>query len=301
MSDLPELGIVLVGMNTREYVRNCLRSLAESAWSMCSYSIIYVDNASHDDSVEVVRRDFPHVQVLENPENLGFCRAANQGSRAIRAKYLLHLNNDTLVYPEAIPQMVRFLDGHTDVAIAGCRLLNHDLTDQWSARRFPGGIHSFCGRRSAIAKMFPDIKPVRDYLFKDQLRKSEPFRVDWVGTPCMMVRSEVFHALGGFPEDFYYWHEAIFCQRVLRAGYETWVVPTAKVIHFEGKGGGARPYSIRRWHIVDFHRGAYRFHVESRKLHQMHPGRWFVAAGLAARAVILLAANWFGHRVWQRT
>jgi GT2 family glycosyltransferase len=301
MSNPSKLGIVIVGMNTREYVQNCLRSLSETSWGACSHSIIYIDNASRDDTVEVVRRDFPEVQVVANQENIGFCRAANQGSREIHAKYILHLNNDTLVYPDALPQMVQFLDEHADVAIVGCRLLNHDLTDQWSARRFPGGIHSVCGRRSAIAKAFPEIKPVRDYLFKDKLRNPEPFRVDWVGTPCLMVRSEVFEELGGFPEDFYYWHEAIFCQRALRAGYTTWVVPTAQVIHFEGKGGGARSYSVRRWHIVDFHHGAFRFHVERRNLHNMHPGRWIAAAGLATRAGMLLAVNWFGHRVLQRT
>jgi GT2 family glycosyltransferase len=296
-----DIAIILVGMNTRSYVENCLRSIAATSWGGYSHSIVYVDNASHDDTVEVVRREFPQVKILENKDNRGFCRAANQGSYYTNARYLLHLNNDTLVYPDSIPQMARFLDKHTDVAIAGCRLLNHDLTDQWSARRFPGGIHSFCGRRSLIAKQWPEIKPVRDYLFKDALRKSDAFRVDWVGTPCMMVRSEIFHEVGGFPEDFYYWHEAIFCQRALRTGHTTWVVPTSTVIHFEGKGGGARPYKVRRWHILDFHRGAYRFHLERHQLHQLHPMRWLAAAGLATRAGMLLIVNWLGHRVLLRT
>lgn len=248
-----------------------------------------------------MRREFPEVTVIENKENRGFCRAANQGSAAVDARYLLHLNNDTLVEPDSIPLLARFLDRAAKAAIVGCRLFNHDLTDQWSARRFPGGIHSICGRRSWIAKKFPEIKPVRDYLFKDALRRDEAFQVDWVGTPCMMVCSEVFSQLGGFPEDYYYWHEAVFCHRALRAGYTTWVVPTSKVIHFEGKGGGARPYKVRCWHIMDFHRGAYRFRVESLDLHRLHPQRLVTGAGLAARAGMLLAANWVGHRVLQRS
>lgn len=301
MNNPCDIGIVIVGMNTRDYVKNCLVSLSETQWGSYTHQIVYVDNASHDDTVHVVRQEFPEVLILENKENVGFCRAANQGSAAVRARYLLHLNNDTLVYPTSLPQLANFLDEHPDAGVVGCRLLNHDLTDQWSARRYPGGIHSIWGRRSLLAKRFPEARPVRNYLFKDLLRKREPFRVDWVGTPCMMVRYELFHAVGGFPKDFYYWHEAMFCRRIEAANASTWVVPTAEVIHFEGKGGGARPYKVRRWHILDFHRGAYRFHIEARRLGQFSPRRWLAAAGLAARASLLLAANWLQHRVLQRS
>ena len=297
MNPRTDIGIVIVGLNTRDYVKDCLESLAAADWGTYTHEIVYIDNASKDDTVEVVRREFPGVHVVANAENIGFCRAANQGSRLVNCRYILHLNNDTLVYPEAIRQMAEFLDATPEVAVSGCRLLNHDLTDQWSARRFPGSIHSICGRRSFIARHFPNARPVREYLFKDQLQGAQPFRVDWVGTPCLMVRSEVFHSVNGFPEDFYYWHEATFCNRVLRTGGTTWVVPTAKVVHFEGKGGGARPYTVRRWHILDFHRGAYRFYLERHQLSRLNPKTWLTATGLATRAALLLTVNWVGHRL----
>jgi GT2 family glycosyltransferase len=301
MNSSSEIAVIIVGMNTRAYVEDCLNSLAATDWGRYTHQVVYVDNASSDETVQVVKQQFPTVHILENKENVGFCRAANQGARSVNARYLLHLNNDTLVDSTSIAQLARFLDEHPGAAIVGCRLLNHDLTDQWSARRFPSGIHSVLGRRSFVAKRFPEAKAVREYLFKDQLRKGEPFKVDWVGTPCMMVRAEVFEAVGGFPEDFYYWHEATFCQKVLHTHGETWVVPTAKVIHFEGKGGGVRSYNVRRWHILDFHRGAYRFHVEFRRLPRLHPRRWFAAVGLGARAALLLTVNWLGYRVLQRS
>lgn len=300
MSASKDIGIVMVGLNTRDYVRKCLASIAASDWGRYTHEIVYIDNASSDDTVEVVRREFPDVRVVQNAENIGFCRAANQGSALVRARLLLHLNNDTVVYRDAIVRLASFLDARPEAGIAGCRLLNPDLTDQWSARRFPGSIHAICGRRSAFARWFPDAKVVRDYLFKDQLTGAEPFVVDWVGTPCLMVRSEVFRSVSGFPEDFYYWHEATFCSRVQHAGGSTWVVPQAKVIHFEGKGGGSRPYSVRRWHILDFHRGAYRFYVERYGFSRVNPARWLAAAGLGARAGLLLAANWLSHRMRQQ-
>jgi GT2 family glycosyltransferase len=109
--------------------------------------------------------------------------------------------------------------------------------------------------------------------------------------------------VGGFPEDYYYWHEATFCYRVSREGWTTFIVPTAKVVHFEGKGGGARPYAVRRWHIIDFSRGAYRFHCERHSLHRLNPRRWLVALGLGTHAGIQLLRNWLGsfteRRPWR--
>jgi GT2 family glycosyltransferase len=297
MSTRNDIAVILVGLNTRGYVKDCIASLIASDWGKYTYEIVYIDNGSRDDSVEMVRTEFPTVRVVANRENLGYCKAANQGSRIVDCRYLLHLNNDTVVYPDAVRLMAEVLDEHPEAAATGCRLLNHDLTDQWSARRFPGSIHSVCGRRSFIAKHFPNAKPVRNYLYKDQLAGTEPFQVDWVATVCMLIRSEVFHAANALPEDLYYWHEAVFCNRLREQGKSVWIVPTSKIVHFEGKGGGARPYSVRRWHILDFHRGAFRFYLERHRLSRLHPRTWLTATGLATRAALLLTANWVGHRL----
>jgi len=120
--------------------------------------------------------------------------------------------------------------------------------------------------------------------------------VDWTGTPCLLVRREDFFSVGGFPEDFYYWHESVFCHRLIRLGRETWIVPSAKVVHFEGQGGGVRPYAVRRWHIIDFSQGAYRFHCERRSLGRWHPSRWLTGASLAFRAGALLTLLWLKTR-----
>jgi GT2 family glycosyltransferase len=284
-------------MNTRDYVRDALLSLRNTDWGGFTREVIYVDNNSRDDSVEMVARDFPEVIVIANRENRHFCPAANQGSRLARGRLLLHLNNDTLVESDAIGQMARLLETLPSAAIAGCRLLNPDGTDQWSARRFPSWHNSVFGRRSFIGRMFPDSAPLRRYLFKDELAAGTPFQVDWTGTPCMLVRTDSFWQAGGFPEDFYYWHEGTFCNRIRKLGLETWIVPAARVTHFEGKGGGARSYSVRRWHITDFSRGAYRFYCERHNLSPFSPARWLAAAGLWMRAALLLTALWFSARM----
>jgi GT2 family glycosyltransferase len=291
-----DISVVMVGMNTRDYVRNAIASLRDSDWGRYRYEIIYVDNNSRDDSVELVRREFPDVHVIANTANRHFCPAANQGSRAAAGRYLLHLNNDTLVESGAIAQMAAFLDATPGAAVVGCRLLNPDGTDQWSARRFPSWYNSLFGRRSVLTKLFPASPVLRQYLYKDELAGSAPFRVDWTGTPCMLVRADRFWQAGGFPEDFYYWHEATFCNRISRLGSAVWIVPRARVTHFEGKGGGARSYAVRRWHIIDFSRGAYRFYCERHALSPANPVRWIAAAGLWTRAALLLAGLWMNAR-----
>ena len=295
MASSIDISVVMVGMNTRDYVSNALTSLVQSDWGRFSREIIYVDNNSRDDSVEVVRKRFPEVLVVANLQNRNFCPAANQGSLAASGRFLLHLNNDTLVEPQAIAQMAEFLDKTPGAGVVGCRLLNHDGTDQWSARRFPSWYNGVLGRRFPLGRAFAQSKIVREYLYKDQIVGLQPFAVDWTGTPCMLVRREAFFKIEGFPEDFYYWHEATFCHRLLCAGWKTFIVPTAKVVHFEGKGGGTRPYAVRRWHIIDFSRGAYRFHCERHSLHPLNPLRWIAALSLGAFASVNLLKNWLGR------
>lgn len=292
MTSQCDITVVIPGMNTHDYVKQCLTSLYETEWQGYTFEVIYIDNGSKDDSVAMVRREFPQVRLYANETNVGFCKAANQGTREANGRFVLHLNNDTLLYSDSIPRLARYLDENPRVDIAGSRLLNHDLTEQWSARRFPTWLNGMLGRRSLLSRMFPDLKPVRDYLYKDELQGAEPFLVDWVPTPSMMVRTSRFLELGGFPEDFYYWHEAIFCMRLKKAGGKVGVVPLSKVVHFEGKGGGPRPYKVRRWHIVDFHKGAYRFYREKHDAGALDPRLWFAAVALRTREALLLTANW---------
>lgn len=292
-----DISVVVVGMNTRQLVVNCLQALRDADWGEFTREVIFVDNASKDDSVAAARRDFPEAQVIANAANVHFCPAANQGSKLSQGRYILHLNNDTEVDPDAVLRMVRFMEAQPEAAVAGCRLLNPDRTDQWSARRFPEWYNAILGRRSLLSRLVPNSSLVRRYLFKDELTQGKPFVVDWTGTPCLLVRRDAFFSVGGFPEDFYYWHESVFCFRLFERGLSTWIVPSAQVRHFEGQGGGKRPYSVRRWHIIDFSRGAYRFHCERYGLSPWNPLSWVTAASLWGRAAALLTVLWVRARM----
>ena len=270
-------------------MKQCIETVEKADWSRHTCEIVYVDNGSKDGSVEMVRSCFPGVRVIANDSNLGYCKAANQGARIADARHFYFLNDDTIVYTDALPVVIDFLDSHPGIGVVGSRLLNLDLTDQWSGRRFPSVWNGILGRRSWLSKLFPNARALTDYLYRDEVAAGVPFEADWVSAAALLVDRDTFARVGMFAEDYYYWHEAVFCDRVRRAGRKVYLHPGSKIIHYEGKGSGARPYPVQRWHILDFHRGAYRCAVEHYNLGRFNPARWLTAAALATRAMVLLA------------
>lgn len=284
------MAVVIVGMNAREFVRGCFRSLEHGEWGSYTRELIYVDNGSKDGSVAMVRQQFPSVRVIENDSNLGYCPAANQGARLANSRYLLFLNDDTEIVGSAIPTLLDYMVSHPDVATAGARLIFPDGAEQWSGRRFPNFLSSLTGRRSWLAKALPSTPTVRSYLCKDEVLRGEPFECDWVSAAGQIFRTEDFWAVGGFAEDYYYWHEMVQCLRIKRRGRQVALVPAATIVHYEGQGSGPRPFARQKFHIVDFHRGAFRAYLEHQRIGALHPRAVIAGTALLVRAVTLLAA-----------
>ena len=283
-----DIAVVLVGLNARDYIKGCLESLAGADWRNYTHQVVYVDNGSSDDSIQMVRELFPTVQVLANDSNLGYCPAANQGARLADARFLLFLNDDTVVLDDAIPTLADFLERQADAGSVGSRLFYADMREQWSGRSFPSPLNALIGRRSLLHRLFPNAPPVVKYLKKRELQGDVPFPVDWVSAAAVMFKAEPFHSVGGFTEEYYYWHEIIIADRLRRAGWKTYLHPLSRIIHYEGKGSGHRPYEVQRFHIIDFHRGAYRVYMEHYQLSKYNPLTWMVGAGLWMRAFFML-------------
>jgi N-acetylglucosaminyl-diphospho-decaprenol L-rhamnosyltransferase len=292
MADAPiDVAVVVVGRNASAFVKGCFGSLARAEWRDYTYETIYVDNASEDDTLAMLGREFPDVRVIANDTNVGFCPAANQGAALSNARHFFFLNDDTLVLGDAVPRLVDFLDRCPEAGTVGSRLLYPDLTEQWSGRRFPSPINAIFGRRSVLSRLLPNARPLVAYLYKDKLEGGLPFEVDWISAAAQMVRADTFRRVGGFATDYYYWHEAILCDRIRKIGRSVYLHPESKIIHYEGQGTGARPYHLRKWHIINFHLGAYRCYCEHYDLGRLNPLRWFAAGALASRALSLLLVN----------
>ena len=283
------LSIVIVSWNVEELLAACLRSINVNKGDL-EVEVIVVDSASQDGTVAMVREQFPHVTMLAQADNVGFPLGNNIGLAQASGDYLLLLNPDTEIVGDALQTMVSYLSAHPHVGMIGPELLNTDRSHQSSRRRFPTlltGIFESTWLQTCAPRHI-----LRDYYMEDT-RDEEIVSADWVNGACMLTTRDVYERVGGMdPGYFMYSEELDWCRRIKDAGYDITYLPTAKVLHHQGKSS---EQAVTHRHI-NFNRAKLRYF---RKFH----GR---AAYVTLRIVLLLnyllqigiegAKFLFGHR-----
>jgi GT2 family glycosyltransferase len=240
-----DLVIVILNYNTRDLLRECLQSLRKQA--DLRFEVCVVDNASPDDSADMVAREFPDVKLIRNPVNSGYPAGNNLGLRAYgfpdkpQARYAMLLNPDTLVPQGALAQMVRFADANPDVGVAGPKLLLMDGTlDKACRRSFPTPEVSFY-RFSGLSKLFPHSKRFGRYNMT-YLGIDEQADIDSVVGACMLVRAEAITQTGLLDEQFFMYGEDLdWCLRIKQAGYRVVYYPSVTVHHVKRAASKASP------------------------------------------------------------
>lgn len=152
-----ELSIVIVNYNVRYFLEQCLRSV-EIALEGVEAEVFVVDNASTDDSMEMVAKMFPQVKTIINDENVGFSKANNQAIREAKGKYLLLLNPDTLVQKDTFRVSLDFMDAHPEAGGLGIKMVDgkgNYLPE--SKRGFPTPWVAFC-KIIGLTSLFPIVK-----------------------------------------------------------------------------------------------------------------------------------------------
>ncbi len=222
-----DLSIIIVSWNTEEYLRACLESVYRNAGDL-ELEVIVVDNASRDGTVDMVRGGFPHVRLIANADNAGFCKANNQGIEIAHGDLLLLLNPDTEVKPCALRALVDFLRTHPEAGVAGPMLLNTDGSIMPNGHTFPTvrrelmGITGLSQRRKAAYEA--DMYGREDF--------SVGTEVDVVCGAALLTRREVVERIGGLDEDlFMFYDEVDFCRRVRSAGWRVFYVPESRITH----------------------------------------------------------------------
>jgi GT2 family glycosyltransferase len=284
-----DVSLIAISLNSCRFLEECLDSIRAARWREVAYEVIVVDNGSTDGTAAMLARRRPHLRVIQNPSNLGYCHAGNQGAAMANGRHLLFLNDDTLIVDDAVARLVEWADAH-DAAMIGSRLLNTDGTDQFSSgRSFTTPAAALFGRKSVLTRLFPRARWARRYLLSDRIDDDRPYEVDWLSAAAMMVRRDAFDQAGGLAEDFYYFHEQVFCARVKRNGGRIYLHPQSRIIHHEGAGSGVRTRHVRRRHIGAFHAAALRWFCLHHGLGPRHPVRYAAGAALWARAGMLMA------------
>ena len=234
-----ELSIIIINWNSRDFLRDCLKSIEENPPPF-SYETIVIDNASYDGSAEMVHGEFPKIKYLQGPDNLGFSRGNNAAAESSSGRNLLFLNPDTKVLGNALDVMRDYLDAHHDVGIVGCRILNSDGSVQTTAvQAFPTLLNQTLDA-DVLHRWFPKSRLWGTAaLFSGS---TAPTRVDMISGACLMIRRSVFEQIGGFSQDYFMYSEDVdICQKAHRAGWNAYYVPSVSVIHYNGQSTNKRP------------------------------------------------------------
>ena len=224
-----QISVVIVSYNSRELLRECLASIQSEPYAQ----VTVVDNASSDDSGEMVRRSFPWVRLILNKRNEGYGAAANTAIASCSSKYVLLLNCDTLLQPGTLQTLSDYLDKNPQAAIVGPSLVNREGKSQASCFPFPTPLQILL-RETSLPIL---VRRVRRNHSDDLLTMSPDFArvVPWVLGAVLAIRRQAFESVGGFdPSFFMYYEEVDLCYRLAKAGWQTHFIPEVCVSHIGG-------------------------------------------------------------------
>jgi GT2 family glycosyltransferase len=249
-----DLSICTVTFKARDLLKDCLNSILQNPLGM-SFEIIVVDNHSEDGTLEMLEQEFPAVRVIKNTENAGYTRPMNQALHLAEGRYLVQLNNDTLIPPGTFDILADFMESHPEAGICTPKLLSRDGSLQKQCRRGEARPWEVISYFTGLAKLFPNSRFFGGYL-QSWHAENETHQVKAVSGTCMFIRRAVIDQIGYLDERFFaYQEDTDFCVRAIRAGWKVYYLHTAQITHFGGMGGSrVQPYrSVFEWHRSYFY------------------------------------------------
>lgn len=237
-----DLSVVIVSYNTKDFLKNCLDSIYKTSKNF-SFEIIVVDNASSDNSADLVSREYKDVILIKNSQNLGFSKANNLGVKKSTGRYVLFLNSDTLVYENTLKYMIDFMDENNKVGAATCKLvMPNEKIDDASHRGFPTPWNSFT-HFSGLAKIFPKTKTFGGYNL-GYMDFTTTHEIDALAGAFMLVRRNAGKDVGWWDEDYFFYGEDLdFCYQLKQKGWKVFYVPDVSILHYKGVSGGIKEVS----------------------------------------------------------
>lgn len=264
------IAVVVVNRDTRELLRECLRSVRAEQPA----ETVVVDHASSDGSAEMVRSEFPEARLLAREDNPGFGAGANAGIDACRSPHVLLLNADTRLRPGCLKALARELDQHPQAALVGPRLVGVDGRRQPSCFPFPTPFNFLAMNTwlNRAVRMLPGVRR----RFRPVWSEVPAGPVPWVLGAAMALRRTALRSVGGFDEGFFMYSEEVdLCWRLRDAGWEVRYTPEAEVVHV----GGASTRQARAGMLVqqfDSLERFYRLHLSPGALARLR----FAASGV---------------------
>lgn len=264
----PLLSVVIVSWNARAFLAECLESLERDVYEGRIETIV-VDNASADDSAEMVRIRFPGVKLIRNTENLGFAKANNIGIRQCSGEFVALVNSDVHVLQDCLTKLVAYCQSRPSVGLVGPFIIGGDGKQQASCRGAPSLWNMLC-RALALDVVFSNSRWFNGY-FMGHWDHCSTASVDILSGCFWLAPRRALDDVGLLDETFFIYGEDMdWCKRFRDAGWGVVFFPEARAVHYGGASSANSPI---------------RFFVEKQKADaqywRKHHSAWAVRAYLA--------------------
>ncbi len=242
------LSVIIITFNTRDLTLAAILSVHESKDDL-GKEIVVVDNGSTDGTEAAVRERFPAVQYHYSEHNLGFAKANNVGARLTSGEWLLLLNSDARLKPDALAKAMVWVRLHPECGVLGAQLLNEDGSRQNSIANFPT-LATELFSKSVLRRLSPGRYPGKEHCF------NRPVEVDSVIGAFLLTPRRVWDTLGGFDERYFFFlEETDYCWQVKHRGWSVMHHPEVHVWHYQG-GSAKRVKAAAR---IEYWRSRYQY------------------------------------------
>lgn len=252
--------VVILNWNGKDFLSRFLPSVLNYTPGDCT--VIVADNASTDDSVGFVTKNFPGISILRNKSNGGFAKGYNDALAQIKGKYEYYvlLNSDVEVTPNWMEPVIAMMDRDKNIVAVQPKILAFDKRDQFEYAGAAGGFIDKFGYPFCRGRIF-------NHFEKDLGQYNDTCEIFWATGACMFIRAEAYHNIGGLDEDFFAHMEEIdLCWRLKNQGYKIMYCPGSTVYHV---GGGTLNKVSPRKTFLNFRNNLI-------LLCKNHASRWFL-------------------------
>ncbi len=233
-----QLSVIILNYNVRYFLEQCVLSV-QKALEGIDGEIIIVDNASSDDSCQMIKEKFPNVTLIKNKENLGFPKGNNIGVAQAKGEYICILNPDTVVAEDTFSKILNFVTSSgvekSQLGIIGCKLIDGSGKFLPECKRgVPTPWVAFT-KIFGLYKLFPKSSWFNQY-YAMHLDENQSGEVDILVGAFMVMKRDLYLKVGGFDENcFMYSDDIDLSYLVKKAGYSNYYYADTTVIHYKGE------------------------------------------------------------------
>ncbi len=236
MSSTLDLSICIVNHRTPQLLHDCLASIEATAADL-AYEVLVVNNTPDDDgAIADLQKRFPNARWFQNDQPLGFAANQNRLMQQARGRYLMPLNSDTIVTPQALCTLIQFMDQHPEVALAGPRLERPSGELQASCRNYPNALTHFL-EAAGLWQLLKNNRVIGRWYYLCSPHDTRAM-VDWLTGACFIVPATVTQQVGYFDSELFpimYGEDLEWCWRLKHSGWQIAFVPAAVIVHLENQ------------------------------------------------------------------